>query len=73
MIADNENAARGNEIRELPLRLIKRHNTNDIIKIMRGILKFLNNTFFDVFPHTNSGPTPVRSNRIKPIGILILL
>ncbi len=73
MIADNENAAKGNEIRELPLRLINKQKTKDTKKIKRGALKFLYNTFLDVFPHTNKGPTPVRSNNIKPIGILILL
>ena len=73
MIADNENAAKGNEIRALPLRLINRHKMKDTIKIKKGTLKFLYNTFLDVLPQTNRGPTPVRSNNIKPIGILILL
>ena len=73
MIADNENAASGNEIKELPLRLVSQQITKDITKIKKGILKFLCNTFLDVFPQTNKGPTPVSSNNIKPIGILILL
>ena len=73
MIADNENAANGNEIRELPLRLINKHKIKDTSKMKKGTLKFLYNTFLDVFPQTNRGPTPVRSNNIKPIGILILL
>ena len=73
MIADNENAAKGNEIRELPLRLINEHKIKDMSKMKKGTLKFLYNTFLDVFPQTNKGPTPVRSNNIKPIGILILL
>ena len=73
MIADNENAAKGNEIRELPLRLINKHKIKDTNKMKKGTLKFLYKTFLDVLPHTNSGPTPVRNSNIKPIGILILL
>ena len=73
MIADNENAAKENEIRELPFRLINKQKIKDTKKIKKGALKFLYNTFLDVFPQTNRGPTPVRSNNIKPIGILILL
>ena len=73
MMADNENAAKGNEIRELPLRLINKHKTKDTSKIRKGTLKFLYNTFLEVFPQTNRGPTPVRNSNIKPIGMLILL
>ena len=36
MIADNENAAKGNEIRELPLRLIIKHKIKDTSKSKYG-------------------------------------
>ena len=39
MIADNENAAKGNEIRELPLRLINKHKVKDTSKMKKGTFK----------------------------------
>ena len=38
------------KLKELPLRLVSQQMIIDITKMKKGILKFLCNTFLDVFP-----------------------